>query len=251
MPLGVAVLDRGLLVTHANAGVRPPARRRSERHRRAAADQPAARARSGRRRASARRRRRARPSAAELELQIGGGSRDDAERSLVASARPLLGQGGSPGGLVLILDEVTDELRRSRYIGALQALAVGPGCRRDGRGRCRDRARGGARDARGGPGRGVARHGRRLRTSTSSVRAAIEKGSSRRSASTGRSTRTTRWRRSAGPARRSCSRRTRRSERAFRASSDAGRGVARWPRSGCPWRRCRPAGSSSPGRGSA
>ena len=41
------------------------------------------------------------------------------------------------------------------------------------------------------------------------------------------------------------------SSRAFRASSDAGRGVVRWPRSGCPWRTCRPAGSSSPGRGSA
>jgi signal transduction histidine kinase len=51
----------------------------------------------------------------------------DTPRTLVAAARPLLGPDGSVQGVVVTIDDVSDERRRSRYVGALQALAAGLG----------------------------------------------------------------------------------------------------------------------------
>jgi signal transduction histidine kinase len=125
VPLGVAVLDGGLIVTHTNAGFvrlvragRNPVLGQPLTSVLPALDEAgAARLRDVATGAS---------PAVELELQIGDGSAD-VERALIASARPLVGEEGSPSGLVLMLDEVTDERRRSRYVGALQALASGLG----------------------------------------------------------------------------------------------------------------------------
>ena len=126
MTVGVAVLDGALVVTHANAAF--------VRHLRVGADavigHPLATllpdlpdAGIARLRAVAT----GSTIADELQLRIGGGQPADAERAFVAMARPLLVDGGSASGIVLTLDEVTDELRRSRYVHALQSLASGLG----------------------------------------------------------------------------------------------------------------------------
>jgi signal transduction histidine kinase len=125
VPVGVAVLDHALVVTHAN----PAFIRRLGLAPDGAVGRPLATLLpevdgAG---LAALRELAATPGAGTIGLEVPGGGPSDAERALVATARPLTASDGSPAGAVLILDEVTDERRRSRYVGALQALAAGLG----------------------------------------------------------------------------------------------------------------------------
>ncbi|HKF84221.1 MAG TPA: GAF domain-containing protein [Candidatus Limnocylindrales bacterium] len=138
VPVGVAILDRELRVSHANATLVRQLR----------TDGPSIVGRTfgellptlsaadlARLHAVARGR------ARNAELELGsppappgtsgpartGGDRVDDEGTLLASARPLVGDDGTPGGVVVTIQDVSDERRRSRYVGALQALASGLG----------------------------------------------------------------------------------------------------------------------------
>ena len=161
MPVGVAVLDRGLVVTHANAafvrllGVAPDG----------VVGQPLATLLPGLGDAGAARLTEVATGAtlaAELELRVGSGSATDVERSFVATARPLVAQGG-------VGERARAHARRGDRRAAPLAVRRGaPGARLGPRrggdrgGRGGDRARRGARDARGGPRRGLAGDRRRL-----------------------------------------------------------------------------------------
>ncbi|HET7829131.1 MAG TPA: GAF domain-containing protein, partial [Candidatus Limnocylindrales bacterium] len=75
-----------------------------------------------------------RDAAAEVELRISSGTTEATtaegagdERVMVVSAVPLSGADGAVDGAVVTVADVTEEHRRSRYVGALQALAAGLG----------------------------------------------------------------------------------------------------------------------------
>jgi signal transduction histidine kinase len=133
VPMGVAIVDRGLVVAEVNAGFRrlvsfdgdgatgrplgdlvPALGAHGVRALQAVAE--------GRERAAEVE---VRVSAVTADTPDGDGAGD--ERVLVASAVPLTRADGAVDGAVVTLDDVSDERRRSRYVGALQALAAGLG----------------------------------------------------------------------------------------------------------------------------